>query len=149
VLVALPASARADDLTVYSSLPLDTPERAIYEDIVRGEQPALEQAGGRAGLHTVRLVSLNDASNASGFWDPDRTAHDVRRAAQDGDRDRRRSGVERQGDRGADREARGRGRGDGREARVHPLGCLATRPDHPAAQAAADERAALRLTDSA
>lgn len=82
-LVAAPATAGAAELTVYSSLPLDTPERAIYEDIVRGEQLALEQANGQAGGHNLRLVSLNDASNRHGQWDPELTARNARRAAQD------------------------------------------------------------------
>ena len=83
LVLALPASARAAELTVYSSLPLDTPERAIYEDMIRGEQLALEQAGGQAGPHTVRLVSLNNGSDIFGYWDPDLTARNTRRAAHD------------------------------------------------------------------
>jgi branched-chain amino acid transport system substrate-binding protein len=78
---AAAAPAPADQLTVYSSLPLNTPEREIYQDVVRGEQLALEQANSQAGLHTIRLVSLNDARR--GRWDPEQTLRNARRAIRD------------------------------------------------------------------
>jgi len=78
-----PSASRAADLTVYSSLPLDGPARVESEDIVRGEQLALEQAGGRAGPHAIRPVSLNDATRASDGWSPEQVSANARRAAQD------------------------------------------------------------------
>jgi branched-chain amino acid transport system substrate-binding protein len=82
-LAIAPGSAPADQLTVYSSLPLVGSDRAIYEDIVHGAQIALDEAGGVAGPHTVRLVSLNDASRRFGAWEPRLVARNARRAAQD------------------------------------------------------------------
>jgi branched-chain amino acid transport system substrate-binding protein len=81
--LACASASHAAALTVYSSLPLDTPERAVYENIVRGEQLALEQSGGFAGEHAVRLVSLNDASEALGSWTPQRASANARRASAD------------------------------------------------------------------
>jgi branched-chain amino acid transport system substrate-binding protein len=84
VLLALaPAGAAAADLTVYSSLPLTGATRSVAEDIVAGERLALEQAGGMAGVHTVRLVSLNDAERRAGTWTPQAVAANARRAALD------------------------------------------------------------------
>ena len=57
----LPAAGAAEDLTIYSSLPLVGDARPQSEDIVRAEQLALEQSGNRAGPFSVRFVSLNDA----------------------------------------------------------------------------------------
>ena len=63
VLASLAGAGGPRSLTVYSSLPLTHQKRAIYEDIVRGEQLALErQARRRSGPARVRLVSLNNAS---------------------------------------------------------------------------------------
>jgi branched-chain amino acid transport system substrate-binding protein len=81
--LALPATAAAEDLTVYSSLPLVGVIRPQAEDTVRGEQLALEQAGGRAGAFSVRLVSLNDGTRRAGTWTPERAAANARRAAAD------------------------------------------------------------------
>jgi branched-chain amino acid transport system substrate-binding protein len=75
--------ASAEQLTVYSSLPLVGSDRGLYEDIVRGAQMALDEAGGVAGPHTVRLVSLNDASRRFGAWAPERVVANARRAALD------------------------------------------------------------------
>jgi branched-chain amino acid transport system substrate-binding protein len=44
---------------------------------------ALEQAGGRAGAHAVRLVSLNDAGRRSRKWEPGLASRNARRAAAD------------------------------------------------------------------
>jgi branched-chain amino acid transport system substrate-binding protein len=82
VCLALAAPASADDLVIYSSLPLGgSPAQAYNEDVLRGEQLALEAAGGVAGPHTVRLVSL-EAGGRRG-WTPGRVAANARRAAQD------------------------------------------------------------------
>jgi branched-chain amino acid transport system substrate-binding protein len=79
--LALPAQAAAEDLTIYSSLPLAGPLKGQAEDTLRGEQLALEQAGGRAGAHSIRLVSLNDATKRG--WDPGRVSANGRRAVVD------------------------------------------------------------------
>jgi branched-chain amino acid transport system substrate-binding protein len=69
--------------TVYSSLPLVGEQQASTEDVVRGEQLALEQAGSTVDGVPVRLVSLNDGSEGSGRWAPGAVASDAERAAQD------------------------------------------------------------------
>jgi branched-chain amino acid transport system substrate-binding protein len=82
VLVA-PASAAAEDITVYSSLPLIGPLKAQSLDTVRGEQLALEQAGSRAGVFGVRFVSLDDATRRDHGWSPERVAANARRVVSD------------------------------------------------------------------
>ena len=83
VALYLPAVAAAEDLTIYSSLPLVGSARAQSQDVVRGEQLALEQSGNRAGPFSVRFVSLNDGSHRIGTWEPLRTSTNARRAAKD------------------------------------------------------------------
>ena len=56
----------------YSSLPLQGDSRPQSEDVVRGEQLALEKAGGKAGNYKIKYVSLDDAIAATGKWDPAR-----------------------------------------------------------------------------
>lgn len=80
--LCLPAAAAAEDLTIYSSLPLAGAARP-YSDVVRAEQLALEQSGNRAGSFSIRLVSLNDASPGTGTWTPLRTVRNARRAVED------------------------------------------------------------------
>jgi len=79
----LPAAAAAADLTIYSSLPLSGDSRPQSEDIIRAEQLALEQNGGRGGAFPIRFVSLNDATRRAGKWTPLRTLANARRAARD------------------------------------------------------------------
>ena len=79
----LPAVAPAEDLTIYSSLPLAGSARALAQDVVRAERLALEQNGNRAGAFSVRFVSLDDASAKTGAWTPLRTVRNARRAAED------------------------------------------------------------------
>jgi branched-chain amino acid transport system substrate-binding protein len=79
----LAAPAHAAELTVYSSLPLAGPARAQAGDVLAGERLALDEAGGVAGPHTVRLVSLNSASRRAASWVPERVARNAGRAAQD------------------------------------------------------------------
>jgi branched-chain amino acid transport system substrate-binding protein len=79
----LAAPAQAAELTVYSSLPLAGPARAQAGDVLAGERLALDEAGGVAGPHTVRLVSLTSASRRAGSWVPERVARNAGRAAQD------------------------------------------------------------------
>jgi branched-chain amino acid transport system substrate-binding protein len=81
--IALPATAAAEDLTVYSSLPLVGSLRPQAADTVRGEQLALEQSGNRAGAFRIRLVSLNDGTKRVGTWAPARVAANARRAVSD------------------------------------------------------------------
>src|SRR5262245_9528461 len=70
-------------LTIYSSLPLQGDSRPQSEDVVAGEQLALEEAGNKVGNFTIKYVSLDDATAAAGKWDPGQTSSDARKAAQD------------------------------------------------------------------
>jgi branched-chain amino acid transport system substrate-binding protein len=69
--------------TVYSSLPLTGASRRQTRTIVRGARLALEEAGGRAGGHRIRYVSLDSATRRAGTWTPEHTARNARRAAMD------------------------------------------------------------------
>jgi branched-chain amino acid transport system substrate-binding protein len=70
-------------LTVYSSLPLQGPSAAISRQIVGGEKLALSDAGGHVGGLTVSYVSLDDSNPTTGEWDPGVTAANAKAAAQD------------------------------------------------------------------
>jgi branched-chain amino acid transport system substrate-binding protein len=92
LLAAMTAATAADEppaepqdaaATIYSSLPLSGASRPQTAAIVRGARLALEERGGTAGQHSVRYVSLNDATEAAGAWTPQRTARNARRASRD------------------------------------------------------------------
>jgi branched-chain amino acid transport system substrate-binding protein len=72
-----------EQLTVYSSLPLQGPSAAISEQIVDGEKLALADAQGHVGRFVISYVSLDDSSPTSGEWDPGVTAANAKAAAQD------------------------------------------------------------------
>jgi branched-chain amino acid transport system substrate-binding protein len=72
-----------DQLTVYSSLPLQGPSGAISQQIVDGEKLALYQAGGHVGKFNVSYFSQNDSNPKTGEWDPSVTAQDAKTAADD------------------------------------------------------------------
>jgi branched-chain amino acid transport system substrate-binding protein len=67
----------------YSSLPLSGSSSSRGKAIVDGAKLALAQAGGRAARFTVKYVSLDDSTAASGGWDPGRVAANAREAARD------------------------------------------------------------------
>jgi branched-chain amino acid transport system substrate-binding protein len=75
--------ASGDELTVYSSLPLQGDSRPQSEDVVRGEQLALEKAGGKAGNFKIKYVSLDDATAATGKWEPGKVSENARKAVGD------------------------------------------------------------------
>jgi branched-chain amino acid transport system substrate-binding protein len=77
------SDAASNQLTIYSSLPLQGPAGAISQEIVNGEKLALANAGGRVGPFKVGYVSLDDSNPTSGRWDPGVTATDAKSAAQD------------------------------------------------------------------
>ena len=84
LLVALfAAEADAQPLTVYSGLPLTGASRPQALSIERGARLALEEAGGGAGAHSIRYVSLDDSTARAGRWTPVKTARNARRAARD------------------------------------------------------------------
>ena len=59
-----------NQLTIYSSLPLQGESAAISQQLVNGEKLALSQAGGQVGPFKVAYVSLDDANPANGQWTP-------------------------------------------------------------------------------
>jgi branched-chain amino acid transport system substrate-binding protein len=78
-----PAETVQQGLTVYSSMPLQGAARPQSLAVVQGARLALEEAGGRAGPHRVRYVSLDNSTARAGTWTPENTAANTRRAAQD------------------------------------------------------------------
>jgi len=77
------ASSSGNQLTVYSSLPLQGPSGAVSQQIVNGEKLALYDAGGHVGPFKVSYDSQDDSSPTSGQWDPSVTAADAKTAADD------------------------------------------------------------------
>ena len=77
------ASTLSDQLTIYSSLPLQGSTAGVSRQIVDGEKLALYDAGGRVGPFTVSYASQDDSDPASGKWDPGVTAADAKTAADD------------------------------------------------------------------
>lgn len=72
-------------VTVYSSLPLQGPQRSRSEDMVRGMRLALKQADNKAGDFDVRFVSMDDATAETRGWDSSSVIANATRAAGDGD----------------------------------------------------------------
>ena len=77
------ASSPGNQLTVYSSLPLQGPTASSSQQIVDGEKLALSDARGHVGPFTVNYVSLDDSSPSSGLWEPAATASNAKTAADD------------------------------------------------------------------
>jgi branched-chain amino acid transport system substrate-binding protein len=70
-------------VTVYSSLPLQGDSRPQSEDVVRGIELALEQAGGKAGDTAIKYTSLDDATAAAGKWEPGQVSANARKVVGD------------------------------------------------------------------
>ena len=81
--VGVASETLGNQLTVYSSLPLQGASAGISQEIVNGERLALAQAGGRIGALKVSYVSLDDANPKTGALDPSATSTDAKTAAQD------------------------------------------------------------------
>jgi branched-chain amino acid transport system substrate-binding protein len=75
---AFPATAAAQQPTVYSSLPLDGASRVQTKAINAGARQALQEAG-----NPVRFRTLNSATKKAGSWTPEATAANALAAAQD------------------------------------------------------------------
>lgn len=78
IAAAFPASAAAQQPTVYSSLPLDGASRVQTKAINSGARQALREAGSQ-----VRFVTLNGGTKRAGSWTPGATARNARRVARD------------------------------------------------------------------
>lgn len=84
----------SDTLTIYSSLPLQGPDRARARDMVNAIKLALLDAHGKIGPFSITYVSLDSASPEAGTWTPDKVLDNARKAVRDlnaiayiGDRD--------------------------------------------------------------
>ncbi|MDP1846618.1 MAG: branched-chain amino acid ABC transporter substrate-binding protein [Solirubrobacteraceae bacterium] len=83
-----------DTLTIYSSLPLQGPDRARSRDMVNAIKLALKEAGGKVGPFTITYVSLDAAQPGARTWSGDKVLDNARQAVRDlnaiayiGDRD--------------------------------------------------------------
>lgn len=72
-----------NQLTVYSSLPLQGPSASISQQIVGGEKLALSHAGGHVGDFKISYVSLDDANPVNGQVSPGESSTAAKLAAQD------------------------------------------------------------------
>lgn len=77
-----PASS-GEEVTIYSSQPLQGATRAQAVSVINGEKLALEQHGGEGGACPVRYVALDDSTAQAAQWDPAAVAANARRAIQD------------------------------------------------------------------
>jgi branched-chain amino acid transport system substrate-binding protein len=70
-------------LTIYSSVPLQGASRVQTTAVVNGAKLALEQAGNKAGEHTIKYESLDDSTAQAGSWTPEQESANARKAAGD------------------------------------------------------------------
>ncbi len=77
------ATVAGSTLTIYTSMPFEGPDSAAARDVLRGEQLALREAGGRIGRYGVELVPLDAATEKENRWDPAQISQNARRAAKD------------------------------------------------------------------
>jgi len=76
-------TAPTNDLTVYSSLPLQGGGHNRSVQIIDGEKLALQEARGRVGKFRVGYVSLDDADPTTGGWTPGQASANAKTAAAD------------------------------------------------------------------
>ncbi|HXD53819.1 MAG TPA: branched-chain amino acid ABC transporter substrate-binding protein [Solirubrobacteraceae bacterium] len=72
-----------NQLTVYSSLPLQGPSAPLARQIEGGEKLALSDAGGHVGSFRVSYVSLDDVNPKNGQTSPGESSAAAKQAAQD------------------------------------------------------------------
>lgn len=72
-----------NQLTVYSSLPLEGPTASISKQVEGGEKLALYASGGRVGGFRVSYYSLDDANPRNGQSSPDEASQAAKEAAKD------------------------------------------------------------------
>lgn len=73
----------SDTLTIYSSLPLQGPDRERSRDMVNAIKLALQQAGGKAGPFTITYVPLDSATPEAGTWTAEKVLDNARKAVRD------------------------------------------------------------------
>lgn len=74
---------QSGELLIYSSLPLTGASRTQTVSVENGMRLALKDHNGTAGGFKVRYESLDDASAATGNWDPGVEANNANKAIQD------------------------------------------------------------------
>ena len=73
-----------NNLTIYSSLPLQGTSKGQSEAVINGEKLALKQAGNKSGKYTLKYTSLDDSTAQNpGTADEAQTAQNARKAVQD------------------------------------------------------------------
>jgi branched-chain amino acid transport system substrate-binding protein len=77
------SSSSGGTVDVYSSLPLQGASKDQTGAMVQGIQLALSEAGNKAGSTKVKYQSLDDSTAQAGNWDPQQTASNARKVAQD------------------------------------------------------------------
>jgi branched-chain amino acid transport system substrate-binding protein len=75
--------AAGKQLTIYSSVPLQGASRVQTTAVVNGAKLALEQAGNKAGPHTIKYEPLDDSTAQAGNWTPEQESANARKAASD------------------------------------------------------------------
>lgn len=75
--------AASGSVDVYSSLPLQGASKDQTNAMVDGIKLALKKAGNKAGNVSIKYTSLDDSTAQAGNWDPQQTAANARRVAQD------------------------------------------------------------------
>src|SRR3954447_9872273 len=75
--------AAGKQLTICSSVPLQGASRVQTTAVVNGAKLALEQAGNKAGAHTIKYTPLDDSTAQAGNWTPEQESSNARKAAQD------------------------------------------------------------------
>jgi branched-chain amino acid transport system substrate-binding protein len=76
-------AVQGSTLTIYSSLPLQGATAGQAEAIVNGAKLALQDAGTKIGKYTVKYVSLDDSTAATGATSDAAVARNAQRAASD------------------------------------------------------------------
>jgi branched-chain amino acid transport system substrate-binding protein len=77
------SAVTGSQLAIYSSVPLEGPDRSAALDVMRGEELALREARGSAGGYRVKLVTLDAATEKAARWDPAQISENARAAAKD------------------------------------------------------------------
>ena len=73
-----------NELTIYSSLPLQGTSKGQSEAVINGEKLALKEVGDKVGKFKIKYVSLDDSTAQNpGTADEGQTAQNARKAVQD------------------------------------------------------------------
>ena len=73
----------SDTLTIYSSLPMQGPDRERARDMVNAIKLALQQAGGKVGPFNITYVPLDAATPEARGWTGDQVLANARKAVRD------------------------------------------------------------------